>query len=192
MLKYLLSSSAFGYYLTTQTQTSFSIQDQSPLSLTRNAICILYPDNNSEVTGVVSFSQDNTESPTKIVATVRGLKPNSLHRFNIHEYGDLTNGCLTTGSIYNPLNKKRGSPLDAERNIGDLGNLKTNEKGDAYYANTDNQVKLFGENTVLGRCVVVHSDEDDFGKGASVEVNTGLACGTIGLCDKFKNLPPSS
>ncbi len=37
-------------------------------------------------------------SPTKIVANIRGLKPNSLHGFHIHEYGDLTDGCTTAGN----------------------------------------------------------------------------------------------
>lgn len=57
-------------------------------------------------------------------------------------------------------------------------------------------ISLFGENSVLGRSMVVHAKEDDLGRGGDEESkktgNSGkrLACGVIGLSDKFKNLPP--
>ncbi len=68
------------------------------LSTARHAISILYPHGDSGVTGIVSFSQENITSPTKIIANVKGLKPNSNHGFHIHEFGDLTQGCLTAGN----------------------------------------------------------------------------------------------
>lgn len=38
-----------------------------------------------------------------------GLKPNSLHGFHIHEFGDLIEGCKTAGAHYNPHGKKHGA-----------------------------------------------------------------------------------
>jgi Cu-Zn family superoxide dismutase len=57
---------------------------------------------------------------------VRGLNPNSLHGFHIHEFGDLTEGCKTAGPHYNPFGKDHGG-YEGDRHVGDLGNLKTNE-----------------------------------------------------------------
>jgi Cu-Zn family superoxide dismutase len=80
--------------------------------------------------------------------------------------------------------------------VGDLGNLKTNEEGFAYAAFTDHMVTLNGENSIIGRSVVVHEKEDDLGRGGNDEsLKTGnsgkrLACGVIGLANSFKNLPP--
>lgn len=115
---------------------------------------------------------------------------------HIHEFGDLTKGCTTAGPHFNPFNKTHGGPLDEERHVGDLGNLKTNEEGVAYLAMSDKLITLYGENSVLGRSVVVHALEDDLGRADNEESkktgNSGrrLACGTIGLASEFKNLPP--
>ena len=166
------------------------------LSTTRNAICILYPDNNSGVHGIVSFQQQNVTSAVQIIANVRGLKPNSLHGFHVHEFGDLSEGCKTAGPHYNPYGKSHGGPLDRERHVGDLGNLKTDEKGNGYLAVTDPLIKLFGENSVLGRSMVVHESEDDLGRGNHNDSKTTghsgarVACGVIALAEQFKNLKP--
>lgn len=92
------------------------------------------------------------------MATVKGLKPNKLHGFHIHEWGDLTEGCVTAGPHYNPWGKRHGGPLDNERHIGDLGNLQADEQGVAYYIHNDALIKLFGDSSVIGRSCVVHAD----------------------------------
>lgn len=179
----------------TMTSKSSKTTDEN-LSTTRNAICILYPDNDSGVHGLVSFQQQNVVSPCNIIAHVRGLKPNSLHGFHIHEFGDLTEGCKSAGPHFNPYGKSHGGPLDKERHIGDLGNLKTDDLGVGYLATTDPYIKLFGDQSVIGRSVVVHADEDDLGRGSYPDSKTTghsgarLACGTIGLSATFKNLSP--
>lgn len=167
------------------------------VDVTKNAICILHPDGESNTQGVVSFSQSTFTSPTKIVANVRGLKPNSQHGFHIHEFGDLTEGCKTAGPHFNPHGKVHGGPADSDRHVGDLGNLKSDENGSAYQAFTDPLVSLYGENSILGRSVVVHQNPDDLGKGGFEDsLTTGhagarIACGVIGLSASFKNLPPA-
>jgi Cu-Zn family superoxide dismutase len=35
--------------------------------------------------------------PTKVTGKITGLKP-GLHGFHIHEFGDTTNGCMSTGA----------------------------------------------------------------------------------------------
>ena len=58
----------------------------------RNAICLLYPNGERQTYGIVSFQQESLEAETKVVATIKGLNPNSLHGLTLHEYGDLTEG----------------------------------------------------------------------------------------------------
>jgi superoxide dismutase, Cu-Zn family len=188
----VLASTIYGInYFSTNPKTT-----DDNMSTTRNAICILYPDNDSGVHGVVSFQQQNITSTTNIIAHVRGLKANSNHGFHIHEFGDLTEGCKSAGAHYNPFNKKHAGPLDKERHIGDLGNLKTDEKGVAYMAVSDPYIKLFGDFSIVGRSCVVHADEDDLGRGSFPDSQTTghagnrVACGTIGLAGTFKNLAP--
>lgn len=47
----------------------------------------MYPSGQSEVYGLVSFSQDNYLDKTKMTVHLKNLKPNSSHGFHIHEYG---------------------------------------------------------------------------------------------------------
>ena len=156
---------------------------------TLNAICILHPDNNSGVSGTVHFQQTAPGEPTKIVAKVKGLSAGH-HGIHIHQYGDLSNGCVTAGPHYNPHGKTHGGPGIEERHVGDLGNLVSTGE-EVVWTHTDSLVVLHGELTILGRSVVVHADEDDLGKGGHSDSHTTghagarLACGTIGLSANF-------
>lgn len=68
-----------------------------------------------------------------------------------------------------------------------MGNIKTDANGIAKGSKTDRLLTLFGENSILGRSVVVHGGTDDLGKGGHVDsLKTGNAggrpaCGVIGL-----------
>ena len=87
----------------------------------------------------------------------------------------------------NPFGKGHGAPSDSDRHVGDLGNFKTDGQGNAKGSVTDQQVKLIGEHSVLGRTLVVHAGTDDLGKGGNEESkktgNAGgrPACGVIGI-----------
>lgn len=51
--------------------------------------------------------------------------------------------------------------------MGDLGNLLADKHGVAEVRMVDHMVSLFGNNSVIGRSIVVHKQEDDLGKGGN-------------------------
>ena len=156
---------------------------------THYAICIMHPDGDSGVKGLVKLTQKNGEK-CKISAEITGLTP-GLHGFHIHEFGNLTEGCKTAGPHYNPEGKTHGGPDMEERHVGDLGNVTAGEDGVAKYEIEDHLVMLSGEKSVIGRSFVVHAGIDDLGQGGhELSKTTGnaggrLACGVIGLSNAF-------
>lgn len=159
-----------------------------------NGICVITSQNaNSKskrkIYGVIHLEKKGTR--VHIHGEVKGLKKGK-HGFHIHESGNLTEGCKSLCSHFNPHNKNHGGPNDKERHVGDLGNIVADSKGIAKFSMYDNLVKLSGKYSVIGRSMIIHEDEDDLGKGGNEEsLKTGnagkrIACGIIGIktCSK--------
>ena len=139
------------------------------------------------VKGTILLRQLQQGQGTVIVGRITGLEPGK-HGFHIHEFGDLTNGCESAGGHYNPDDVNHGD-LD-NGHVGDLGNVTANTDGVADFTIIAKRIDLIGERSVVGRSIVIHSNEDDLGKGGDEEsLKTGnagerLACGVIILTDK--------
>lgn len=139
-----------------------------------------------KVKGQILFMQRPGE-PTLIKGRVTGLEPGK-HGFHIHEFGDLSNGCDSAGPHYDPDGVDHG---DVDKgHVGDLGNITANPSGVADFTIVAKRVNLSGDRSIVGRAIVIHSDEDDLGKGGDEEsLKTGnagerVACGVITLKDK--------
>lgn len=131
--------------------------------------------------GYVEFHQKPGQRAT-VQGNITQLAP-GLHGFHVHEYGDLTDGCTSAGSHYNPFGKNHGAPFDEDRHVGDLGNIEADEGGSAVFALTDHQLELNGELSIIGRSIVVHQDRDDLGRGNfSDSLTTGHAGSRIACC----------
>ena len=149
---------------------------------------------NDSIKGTVKFTEDLNNNVIVIDLNLSGLKPNSLHGFHVHEAGDLTDKCTSMCAHFNPYRKNHGCPGMSERHVGDLGNIKTNSKGEAKYSFYDNVIKLRGSKcNIIGRGLIIHEDEDDCGKGGDAEsLKTGnagkrIACAVIGYSkENFK------
>jgi Cu-Zn family superoxide dismutase len=95
---------------------------------------------------------------------------------------------------FNPFKKNHGCPGKKERHVGDLGNLKTDAKGNAQYTFYDDVIRLRGTKAnILGRGLIIHADPDDCGSGGYPDsLTTGhagkrIACAIIGYSkDNFK------
>ncbi|XP_063995591.1 superoxide dismutase [Cu-Zn]-like [Diachasmimorpha longicaudata] len=146
------------------------------------AVCVLQ----GEVKGTIFFEQTDDSAPVKVTGEVTGLTKGQ-HGFHIHEFGDNTNGCTSAGPHFNPLGKEHGGPNDAERHLGDLGNVEAGADGVAKVNISDKHIQLQGAHNIVGRTLVVHADIDDLGKGGhELSKTTGnagarLACGVIGI-----------
>ncbi|AAP85688.1 sod [Adoxophyes orana granulovirus] len=148
------------------------------------AVCVV----TGEVYGLINFYQDSvTDDFIHIKGKLYNLK-RGYHGIHIHEYGDLSNGCTSSGGHFNPDKMVHGGPTDNIRHAGDLGNVmsygcKETTLVDFYI----DRVTLYGEKSVLGRSLVVHADFDDYGRGKNakslIDGNSGgrLGCGIIGL-----------
>jgi len=77
--------------------------------------------------------------------------------------------------------------FNTEKTI-DLGNIKTNHKGEARYTFYDNVIKLRGTKcNIIGRGLIIHQDEDDCGQGGNAEsLKTGNA-GKRGCYDHYSS-----
>ena len=147
------------------------------------AIAILAP-NKDDIQGHVLFTQKNK---TLIIDyEVQGLTDGE-HGFHIHEYGDLSDGCTSACSHFNPFNKKHGGLNSKERHAGDLGNIISKNGISKGEIKTKTLSIVNNKIGIIGRMVIVHEDRDDLGKGGDEEsLKTGnagkrVACGVIGL-----------
>jgi len=137
-----------------------------------------------KINGTVHFVENGENIIIRINLT--GLNKNALHGFHVHEAGDLSDECTSMCAHFNPYGSKHGGPGSKERHVGDLGNLMTDQNGEAKYLITDDVIKLKGEANIIGRGLIIHADPDDLGLGNKADsLTTGhagkrIACAVIG------------
>ena len=160
-----------------------------------SAICVFTNNMNKKITGKVVFKE--TKRGLQIKINMSGISP-GLHGFHIHQYGDLSEGCGSLCSHFNPTNSVHGGRDSPERHLGDLGNIIADKSGNVDMVIYDKFLTITGKYGILGRSVVIHADEDDLGLGGLDEfgnvvdekvreesLKTGnagkrIACGVIG------------
>ncbi|XP_068629453.1 superoxide dismutase [Cu-Zn]-like [Battus philenor] len=138
-----------------------------------------------QVHGNITFTQ-LADGKVHVAGTIIGLPPGH-YGFHVHEKGDISGGCASTGSHYNPHHKLHGHPNDVERHVGDLGNVVFDENNVSVLDYVDSVISLTGEYSIIGRAVVLHEKADDFGRSDHPDSkstgNAGgrVACGVIGI-----------
>ena len=160
-----------------------------------SAICVFTNNANKKISGNVVFKE--TKRGLQIKINMYGISP-GLHGFHIHQYGDLSEGCGSLCSHFNPTDSVHGGRDSPERHLGDLGNIIADKSGNVDMVIYDKFLTITGKYGILGRSVVIHADEDDLGLGGLDEfgnvidekvreesLKTGnagkrIACGVIG------------
>jgi Cu-Zn family superoxide dismutase len=152
-----------------------------PAQEIEKAICVLHPTEGNDVRGTVTFTRNG--STIRVVAEVEGLTPGK-HGFHIHENGNCSASDATSaGGHFNPDDSRHGGPDDEERHVGDLGNIEAGDDGSARLEMEDSVIAFSGENSIIGRAVVVHAGEDDLTSQPTGEAGGRLACGVIGVAE---------
>lgn len=156
-------------------------QEADTLTITR-AVAVLQSAKGSNVSGIVTF--EKADDGIKITAKVSGLKPGK-HGFHIHEFGDLSAPDFTSaGGHFSPLQNEHGAPTAQNRHEGDMGNIEADGSGNALLEWTDDRIAFHGNNSILGRAVVVHENPDDYTTQPTGNAGGRIAAGIIGIAKK--------
>lgn len=139
-------------------------------------VATVMPVGESEVSGSVTFTK--SENGVSVMGDFEGLEPGN-HGFHIHEFGDCrADDGTSAGGHFNPGGNDHGAPTDAERHMGDLGNLEVSEDGTGTLEYTDTTISL---EQILGRGIIIHAGEDDLESQPTGAAGSRVACGVIGI-----------
>ena len=126
------------------------------------AICVF----SGKIKGIVSFAQNHTDDPVNISLQLTGLgKDQKEHAIHIHEFGNLSKGCMSTGGHFNPYGDEHGL-LQRNHHAGDImSNIIPDKKGNVSVRCNDASISLYGaeRNCIIGRSIVIHEYPDDLG-----------------------------
>ncbi len=150
--------------------------------LTTRAIAIIHPTQENTVTGTVSFQKH--PNGTHIQAQLQGLTPGK-HGFHIHELGDCSCAdAMCTKDHFNPTHQPHGGLESKKRHVGDMGNIIADKQGNAIFDIVDPLITLNGPQSVIGRSIIVHADEDDLISQPSGNAGARIGCGVIGIAEE--------
>ena len=113
--------------------------------------------------------------------------PPGVKGFHIHQTADMSKGCDSTGSHYNPNDKTHRDLNMPNNHLGDLGNIIVDSAGRCHATIFVHDLPLSGPHSVVGRAMVVHADEDDLGLGGTEDSHKSgssgarISCGIIEL-----------
>lgn len=135
-----------------------------------------------KIYGQVLFKQVYPKGKLQVLLRLSGFPTGDdpAHKaVHIHQFGDLSQGCISTGGHYNPHGASHPD------HPGDFGNFEPQEG--KIVATFESEATLFGGTSAIGRAVVVHEGQDDLGLGGDagslLHGNAGsrLSCCIIGI-----------
>jgi Cu-Zn family superoxide dismutase len=142
---------------------------------------------NINIFGRVTFTEVDTTT-VDVKVKICGV-PNGPHGFHVHQFGDVSNlNVENVGSHFDPEQNPHRYPDNADRHVGDMGNV-TAVDGVIEATFRLDRLTLTGANSILGRGVILHSGADA-GVSQQPAGNSGskLAVGLIGLTPSTVNM----
>jgi len=132
----------------------------------------------SNVRGLVNFIRQS-DGRVRVYASVSGLTAGK-HGFHIHEKGDCSApDASSAGGHFNPTGMPHAGPHDAQRHVGDFGNLEADASGVAHYSAVFSNLPVDGDSSIIGRAVIVHEKPDDMKTQPTGNAGGRVACGVI-------------
>lgn len=159
----------------------YSCKTNSPGTTASKKVSIVFEaKSNSNVSGQGSFIEKNGQVTFR--AKIKGLKP-GVHAIHIHEKSDCSAADgSSAGGHWNPTFKKHGKWGVGEYHKGDIGNITTNEYGDATVLfKTDEWCIGCGDPTkdILGKSIIIHENPDDMTTQPTGNAGGRMACSAI-------------
>jgi len=148
-----------------------------------NAIAVFEENTTSKISGTVKFSKNmQSHDIVKIDIDLKGFDPNTYHGFHIHKYGDLTKDCGVKNPHFDPYGNNHGGHDSKIRHVGDLGNIESDNNGNAKFSLDDKYISLDIENpnNIIGRSIFIHEGKDDCGLGEGDKKEQSLINGNAG------------
>lgn len=144
---------------------------------TDEATAVLYPTEGNTAEGTVIFYK--IKGGVRVVVDMKGLTPGK-HGFHIHENGDCSAPDATSaGGHFNPGMHEHGGPMDGKRHVGDMGNITADAQGNAHLDYIDTGMTFKGEDSIIGKSIIVHQNEDDLKTQPTGNAGPRIACGVI-------------
>lgn len=133
----------------------------------------------SALSGTVNLVE--TANGLRIEAAISGA-PKGKKGFHIHENGSCDDFGKAAGGHFNPDGHHHGNAVEKgieKAHAGDLGNIKINRSGKGKLSVFLPGLNLAeGPYNVMGKAVILHEKEDDFGQPAG-NAGARIGCGII-------------
>jgi superoxide dismutase, Cu-Zn family len=141
------------------------------------AVAYLEARSGSQVSGTAHFK--GTGGGVEVVVDAKGL-PAGPHGIHIHEKGDCSaSDASSAGAHFNPGGGKHGGPTDDHAHAGDLGNITGDASGNGKLTVTVEKLAISGDNGVIDKSIVIHTDPDDLKTDPSGNSGSRIGCGVI-------------
>lgn len=138
----------------------------------------LAPTQGNNANGTVTFAQHGDK--VIVDAEIAGLTP-GMHGFHIHEKGDCSAPDGTSaGGHFNPTKQPHGDPSGHAHHEGDMPMLNADADGRAkLHVELDSLSLQPGENSIVGKAVIIHAKADDFVTQPTGNSGARVACGVV-------------
>lgn len=141
------------------------------------AMAMLVPTANNNARGMVHL-MENRDGSVEVQVDLTGV-PAGVHGFHVHEKGDCSDNGMAAGGHFNPTMAPHAGPEAASHHAGDFGNVTADANGVVHTTMTTRGIMLTGENSAVGKAIILHAGADDLTTQPSGNSGARIACGVL-------------